>query len=85
MALIETPPFGAPGALPISSKSSCVLGRLSDEKEWFVETPAVLLICSGVVSPMTEDQPAPSVEMASVAPEARADLVPRANNQEWPR
>jgi hypothetical protein len=66
VALIEVPPFGAPEALPISSDSPCVLGQLSDKKEWFVETPAVLLIRSGVVSPMTES--VPLVETASMMP-----------------
>ena len=66
VALIEIPPFGSSELSPISSDTFCVMGRLSDKKEWFVETPAVLLVHAGVVSPMTESTL--PVETASVTP-----------------
>ena len=70
VALIEIPPFGTPDALSISSDTFCVQGRLSDKKEWFVKTPAVLLVHSGVVSPIAADQSETPLETASVTPEA---------------
>ena len=71
VALIQIPPFGTPEPLPLPSDTSCVLGQLSDKKEWFVETPAVLLLRSGMVSPMTQEQYVPHVETVSATPEAR--------------
>jgi hypothetical protein len=75
VALIEVPPFGTE-ALPTSPDTPCVLGRLSDEKEWFVETPAVLLLHDGAVSPMNEVEAVPPVETVNVASEAAPEAEP---------
>ncbi len=49
VALIEIPPYGNREALPVADDTQCILGRLSDEKEWFVKTPTEIefsdLIC----------------------------------------
>lgn len=47
IALIEVPPYGQG---PISQNSPCCLGRLADSKEWFVTTPAVVLLGDGKVT-----------------------------------
>ncbi len=46
IALIEVPPY-AQGQ--VSRNSPCVLGRLAAVKEWFVTTPAVVLLKDGQV------------------------------------
>ncbi len=46
IALIEVPPY-AQGQ--VSRNSPCVLGRLAAVKEWFVTTPAVVLLKNGQV------------------------------------
>jgi hypothetical protein len=42
-ALIEVPPYGPKGTGPVSSDTSCVLGKLDTSMEWFVTTPAIVL------------------------------------------
>jgi hypothetical protein len=46
MAFIEVPPYGQ---APVSKNSPCFLGRLAETKEWFVTTPAVILMAQGKV------------------------------------
>jgi thiol-disulfide isomerase/thioredoxin len=46
IAFIEIPPYGDG---PVSKDSPCVQGKLADTKEWFVTTPAVVLLKDGVV------------------------------------
>ncbi len=41
IALIEVPPYGQS---QVRGSSPCVLGRLADVKEWFITTPAVVLL-----------------------------------------
>ncbi|HUT31267.1 MAG TPA: hypothetical protein VMX13_15845 [Sedimentisphaerales bacterium] len=47
IALIEMPPYGPPLAAP---DSLCTLGRLANTKQWFVTTPAVVLLVDGRVN-----------------------------------
>jgi len=47
IALIAVPPYGQG---PVSEDSSCTLGRLAETKEWFVTTPAVVLLKNGQVT-----------------------------------
>lgn len=49
-ALIELPPYAQTERAIVSSGSVCLLGRLGNMKEWFVETPAVLTLHSGEVA-----------------------------------
>ncbi len=51
VALIEVPAYGEAGSLKRSPNAVCALGRLSDEKEWLVETPVKLLLQSAFVNP----------------------------------
>lgn len=55
VALIEMPPFAPPEADPVSPSTRCVRGRLSDAREWFVQTPAVLATSGGVVTAFGEE------------------------------
>jgi len=41
IAFVEVPPYGA---TMIDKNTNCVLGQLENSKEWFVTTPAVVLI-----------------------------------------
>jgi hypothetical protein len=49
IALIEIPPYGEPTWGPVSPSSACASGRLSDVKDWFITTPAILDLREGVV------------------------------------
>ena len=51
VALIEVPAYGEAKSERLPSDVPWVLGRLSTQKEWFVETPAVLLLRNGLVNP----------------------------------
>lgn len=53
VALIEVPPYGNANSLKLSSEAPCTYGGLSDEKEWFVETP-VGLVLYGTASGVAE-------------------------------
>jgi len=46
IALIEVPPYGQ---APVRQDSPCTLGRLGDVKQWFVTTPAVVLLMEAKV------------------------------------
>jgi hypothetical protein len=47
VALVEMPPYGD---MPeVSGSPSCLSGRLSDKREWFAQTPLVLLLEDGKV------------------------------------
>jgi thiol-disulfide isomerase/thioredoxin len=58
IALVEVPPYGQG---PISQNSPCCLSRLADSKEWFVTTPAVVLLANGEVTSAWE-QNAPDLD-----------------------
>jgi hypothetical protein len=47
--LIEMPPYAPAGEELVSASSACVLGKLSDEREWFATTPLVVAIQDGKV------------------------------------
>jgi hypothetical protein len=49
VALIEVPPFGSPDDPLVSSDSACILGRLDESNEWFVEVPARVRVKDGTV------------------------------------
>ncbi|MBN1908521.1 MAG: hypothetical protein JW818_02170 [Pirellulales bacterium] len=49
VALVEVPPYGDASSWGLSGDCPCVLGRLSEEKEWFVETPCRIVVCAGLV------------------------------------
>jgi hypothetical protein len=66
VALIEMPPFGTEDTLALSPNSPCRQGRLNEDKEWFVETPAVVLIESGRVVPPSDDPSASRLAMAGL-------------------
>jgi thiol-disulfide isomerase/thioredoxin len=56
IALVEVPPYGG---RPVSEAASCALGRLPNVKEWFVTTPAVMLIENSEVRHVWEEGEAP--------------------------
>ena len=78
IALIEVPPFGRD---PVRRNSSCLLGRLGEEKEWFITTLAVVLLTDRRVESAWQAQ-APDLqtimrEMASIALENQKRRLPR--------
>ncbi len=46
IALIAVPPYGQS---PVSENSPCILGRLAETKEWFITTPAIVLLQNSTV------------------------------------
>lgn len=54
IALVELPPFGQ---RHLDEKSGVVCGRLRDDREWFVETPAEIRLQNGVVQRVSHDLP----------------------------
>jgi len=68
IALIEVPPFGRDR---VRKNSSCLLGRLTEEKEWFITTPAVVLLTDRRVKSAWEAE-APDLQtiMRKIAPVA---------------
>jgi hypothetical protein len=59
VAMIEMPPFDLERSrLPLSSDTPCVLGQLSEDRTWFVETPVVVVVGleSARVCPVTMNQ-----------------------------
>jgi len=53
IALIEVPPYGQG---PVNQNSPCILGRLDQTKEWFVTTPAVVLLTDSQVTSAWEEK-----------------------------
>ncbi len=49
VALIEVPPYAKPHADPVRRDTACLRGKLSAEREWFVETPVVIELSEGRV------------------------------------
>jgi thiol-disulfide isomerase/thioredoxin len=49
-ALIEIPPYGFAGTSPVNSNIVCVTGKLNTSKEWFVTTPAIILVSKSNVT-----------------------------------
>jgi thiol-disulfide isomerase/thioredoxin len=59
IALIAVPPYGRG---PISENCPCFLGRLPETKEWFLTTPAVVLIRNSEVRHVWEEAEAPELD-----------------------
>lgn len=50
VALIEMPPYAAAGENPVPASSLCVLGKLSDQREWFATTPVAIELRDAIVT-----------------------------------
>lgn len=48
--LVEMPPYATPRSDPVPADTACIRGRLSDTREWFVQTPAVIELTNGTVT-----------------------------------
>ena len=59
VAFIEVPPYGLP---PETPGSLIARGTLTNEKEWFVTTPVVLLVRGGMVNAVWQEKTAPKLE-----------------------
>lgn len=56
VAMIEVPELGREAADdPEIDTSECLLGKLSQSKEWFMSTPAILALEDGIVREVVED------------------------------
>ena len=53
-AMIELPPYGLPGTCLVSAAAPVTLGKLSDRRDWFVETPVMIALQGGVVAAAVE-------------------------------
>jgi len=49
IALIEIPPYAEQPTIFIPSDSPCLLGRLSDSKQWYMQTPVVAVLVDGLL------------------------------------
>jgi len=49
VAMVELPPYAPPGKSLLSPHTSCLTGRVSNARDWFVETPTILTLLNGVV------------------------------------
>jgi len=49
VTLVSMPPQPAAGQGPVSADTPCATGRLSDAREWFVQTPAEVRLQDGRV------------------------------------
>jgi len=58
VAFVEVPPYGPTG---LGHNSACLIGRLADSKQWFITTPAVILLKNGKVKSAWQGQ-APSFD-----------------------
>jgi hypothetical protein len=81
VALIEVPPYGPPLAAP---DSPCILGRLANAKEWFVTTPAVVLLVDGRVNHAWEAK-APDFNAILSKIASTAEKGPFAKNIRFPQ
>jgi thiol-disulfide isomerase/thioredoxin len=59
IAFVAVPPYGDG---PVHENSPCALGRLADVKEWFVTTPAVILMNSGIIKRVLAENNTPDPE-----------------------
>ena len=57
VALIELPPCGELNEFTHLASEGCALGRLSSEKDWFMETPTQLTLREGEVVNVTKSHP----------------------------
>ena len=48
-ALIEIPPYGSEQDSFVAADTPCLTGRLDSSKDWYIETPLVVLIQDGLV------------------------------------
>jgi len=68
VAFVEIPPYGGPGKNFLSSKTLCPVGRLSDAKKWFVQTPQIITIDDGRVVKVRQGRTATSSLAVSKTP-----------------
>ncbi|MCK5600272.1 hypothetical protein KAR91_00195 [Candidatus Pacearchaeota archaeon] len=61
VALIEVPPYEQFSSAPTIQDGPCLLGRLDTSKEWFVTTPALVLLVDGITKNIWEINP-PSIK-----------------------
>jgi hypothetical protein len=54
--LIEVPPYGNENNAPVSPNTHLKLGKLDTSKEWFVTTPAIVLLKNEIVISIWEDE-----------------------------
>lgn len=58
VALVEMPPYGSSDDQQVLSPSSCLLGKLTDQREWFATTPLVVTLEDGQVVAWIEGEQA---------------------------
>ncbi|MCX5647508.1 MAG: DUF1573 domain-containing protein [Planctomycetota bacterium] len=61
-AMVELAPYAPPGRSLLPAGTPCVLGRASDERDWFVATPTLLALIEGTVveAVVGEGRPGPA-------------------------
>jgi hypothetical protein len=72
VAMIELPPYAPPGLSPLPPSGPYVRGAVSNVRDWFVETPTVVVIKDGVVvRGVLDAEPTPDVKALAAIPPAR--------------
>jgi hypothetical protein len=69
LALVELPPYAAAGKSPVPAGTPCTQGRMTDARDWFVETPAVLALHGGIVVGASEGDTSGAAPRIAVAPQ----------------
>jgi len=73
IAFIEVPPYGP---TEISEDTTCVAGRLTNAREWFVSTPTVVLMVDGIVKTVWEKE-TPDLDTILGSLVQSANIAPR--------
>jgi hypothetical protein len=68
MAMIELPPYAPAGESLVSPDSGCLTGRVSDVRDWFVETPVILTLDNGIVVAAQAGEGTPVQQQSSAPP-----------------
>jgi hypothetical protein len=67
VAMVELAPYAPPGKNLLPPDTTCTKGRVSDVRDWFVETPTILTLVDGVVVDAKEGDQAKGPSPARLA------------------
>jgi hypothetical protein len=79
VAMVELPPYAPAGRSLLPPDTSCLAGRASGARDWFVETPTILTLLNGVVVDAKE-----SDDTKGPSPARLAGLTPVAGEKPAP-
>ena len=75
-AFIELPPYAPAADAPPDAAAACLSGRVSDARDWFIETPTILVLSDGLVLAASQgDWEPPPTTAAPATPAAEVEPV----------